>query len=163
MKSIKPIKPLQSLSQFKSREEWEICVWEKLTADFAKVDSGERMRKLLTTLVTSHEKKNIINRAATLSLLKQRKSYREIGELLWLSPQTISAIRKSMAQSGYASHYMRNKKHEKKQKPLTKKEIEKLIFNAKVEAFFTFPPPPIPHPRPMRQLGYKPFQKRKYG
>lgn len=150
------MKSVPSLDKFKSRKEWEAYIWKKLVSGWSKANSAQEIEKSLNMLITAHEKKQIIKRASAISLLKQGKSYREIGKMLWLSPTTISAIRKSMrAQTGYISCYTRSKKHEKKQKPLTKKEWEQLRFSLWIDALFTFPPPPLPHPRLNRILGRK--------
>ena len=120
----------------------------------AKMTSSEEIEQSLNMLLTAYEKKQIINRAVATSLLRQGKSYKEIEEMLWLSPITISAIRKSIkTQKEYVSGYMRSKKHEKKQKPLTKEELGQLRFSSWIDAFFTLPAPPLPHPRLNRLLG----------
>ena len=148
------MKSVPEIKNFKSRKEWETHVWKKVIEGLGKTNSFKEVEQSLNMLLTSYEKKQIINRAVAISLLRQGRSYSQIGEMLWLSPTTINAIRKSMrAQSGYVSHYTRNKKPEKKQKPLSKEELDQLLFSAKVEAFFTLPPPPLPHPRLSRFLG----------
>jgi uncharacterized protein YerC len=156
------MKSIPSVNKFKSREAWEVYIWKRIVKGLSEAGSAQEIEKSLNMLLTVYEKKQIIKRASAVSLLKQGKSYSKIGELLWLSPQTISAIRKSLrAQSGYISNYTRNKKPEKKQKPLTKKEWGQLKFSLWIESLFTLPPPPIPHPKLMRQLGYRTkFSKR---
>lgn len=149
------MKPIIHLQKFKSRESWENYIWRKLIEEFIKINSVKKINQLLNMLLTTHEKKQLINRIAAISLLRRKKSYREIGEMLWLSSTTISAIQKGLREQKYTSRYMRKKKQEKKQKQLSKEEIGQLLFNAKVSAFFTLPPPPIPHPRLNRH-------KRKY-
>ncbi len=154
--------PIPSINKFKSRKEWENYIWAVLIRAVAKTDSMKEIEKMLDMLLTAHEKKQMIKRASAISLLKQGKSYSEIGEVLWLSPTTISAIRKSLrTKEGYVTRYTRNKKPEKKQKPLTKEELAQLLFTQWVESLFILPPPPLPHPRLMRQLGYKSFRKRR--
>ena len=156
------MKTIPSVNKFKSRREWEANVWSKLIGGFTRISSPQEMEKSLNLLLTSHEKTQMIKRASAISLLKQGKSYREIGELLWLSPTTVNAIRKSLRRKkGYVSDYMHNKKPEKKQKPLTKKELGQLLFTIWADSLFTLPSPPIPNSRLMRQLGYKSFRKRK--
>ena len=109
------MKSVPSLNKFKSRGEWEAYIWKKIVSELPKANSVQEIEKLLDMLLTAYEKKQIIKRASAISLLKQGKSYNEIGKLLWLSPQTISAIRKSLrTQAGYISRYMMNKKPEKK-------------------------------------------------
>ncbi len=145
---------IPGIQKFKSRKEWEIYVWKKIVEGFAKADSSQELGQSLNMLLTAHEKKQMIKRAVVISLLKQKKSYREIGKILWLSPNTISATRKGLrSPKEYISRYMRNKKFEKKQKPLSKKELDQLLFSEKISALFTLPAPPIPHPRLNRLLG----------
>src|SRR3989344_4262956 len=121
---------IPSVNKFKSRKEWGKYVWSVLIKEMAKSNSIKELEKILDVLLTSHEKQQMIRRASAVSFLKQGKSYREIGQILWLSPNTINAIRKSIrTQEGYVSHYMRNKKSKKKQKPLSKKELDQLLFS----------------------------------
>jgi hypothetical protein len=44
------------------------------------------------------------------------KSYRKIGKELWLSPQTISAIKKAINEKTYRSYLERSHKERKKKK-----------------------------------------------
>ena len=156
------MKSILAINKFDSRREWEKYIWSILIKEIIKANSIKEIEKVLDLLLTAHEKKQMIKRASAISLLKQGKSYSEIGEVLWLSPTTISAIRKSLrTKEGYVTRYMRNKKPEKKQKPLSKEELDQLLFTQWIESLFILPPPPIPHPRLMRQLGYKSFSKRK--
>ncbi len=157
------MKSIPSVNKFKSRKEWEKHIWSLLIKILVKANSTQEIEKLLNMLLTAHEKKQMIKRASAVSLLKQGKSYQEIGEILWLSPVTISAIRKSMhAQKGYISSYARNKKPEKKLKRLTKKEWEQLEFSLWIGSLFTLPPPPIPHPQLNRMLGISNKFPKKY-
>jgi len=154
--------PISSVNKFKSRKEWERYIWSVLIKEITRANSIKEIEKIFDMLLTAHEKKQMIKRASAISFLKQGKSYRQIGEILWLSSNTINAIRKSLrTQEGYVSRYMRNKKPERKQKPLSKEELDQLLFTQWVESLFIIPPPPISHPRLMRQLGYKSFRKRR--
>ena len=56
----------------------------------------------------------MITRAAAMEGLAAGKSYRKIGEELWLSPQTISGIKKSLNEKAYRSYLERSKKERKK-------------------------------------------------
>ena len=108
------MEPIPSLEKFKSRKEWEKYVWNKLIGELAKAVSVDEVGRSLDKLLTAHEKKQMIKRAAAASFLEEGKSYRDIGKLLWLSSSTISAIKKSLkTQKEYISRYMRNKKHKK--------------------------------------------------
>ena len=147
------MKAIPSIHKFKSRKEWETYVWKQLIEGLVKITSTEGMERLFDTMLTSHEKNQMIKRVAAIALLKQGKTYRDIGKMLWLSPSTISALKKSMRMlKGYESHYMRHKKHEKPPKRLTKEEWEQLCFTAALGALFTVPQTSIS--RPYRFLRY---------
>jgi uncharacterized protein YerC len=136
------------ISKFKSRKEWENYVWKELLTNLATEHSPRGIQKFTQTLLTTTEKNKIIYRAAAISLLQQGKNYREIGNILWLSSSTISAIRKSVQSSEhYISARTRKKMKEKRKKPLTKEEFKALEIQAWLEGLFTLPAPPIPHPR----------------
>lgn len=100
-----------------SRREWETAIWKKLIQELAAASSSREVEQMLNALFTAHEKKQFIDRAAAMALLEQRKTYREIGDILWLSPATISAVRKSLqAKKGYVSRYARWKVEGRKKK-----------------------------------------------
>ena len=46
--------------------------------------------------------------------INSRKKYREIAEELWLSPQTISSIKKAVSENSYRSYRERGKTERKK-------------------------------------------------
>jgi uncharacterized protein YerC len=94
------------IDKFKSRKELDGYVWNQLVENLAKTLSPRGTESSLTMLTTASERKQITTRAAALELLKQGKSYSEISKVLWLSPTTISAIRKSLrGGKGYVSGY----------------------------------------------------------
>ena len=78
----------------KNRGDWEKSVWENFVFDLSKKTAKEIKEKLNSTL-SNKEKKNIVYRLSAIDLLKQSKSYTEIGQALWLAPQTISTIKKN--------------------------------------------------------------------
>lgn len=88
------------------RRESEKHIWEKFLADLARADSSLKVEKLLKLFITEDEREQIVKRAAAISMLNQGKSYRQIGEMLWLSSSTISAIKKSLQSGkGYVSRH----------------------------------------------------------
>jgi len=140
---------MKSSKKFKSRKEWEEYAWSHLVDGLARATSAKEIGSSLNILLTAYEKKHMIKRAAAISLLKEGKSYKEIGELLWLSPQTISAIQKSVRAEGmHISRRARAKKKEKLIKPFTKKELARIRFTLWLEMLFTIPAPPIFPRRP---------------
>lgn len=85
---------LPSLNNYPDRKSWEAACWEKISAS----------EELLRLFVTPNERHEIILRIAAGEGLLTGKSYRKIGEELWLAPQTISAIKKSLRENGYRSY-----------------------------------------------------------
>lgn len=78
------------VSKFKSRKDWSVAVWQKLLKDIR----NPALSAALDSLLSSYEKQIIVNRLAAVSLIKEGKTYRQIGEELWLSPITIRAVKK---------------------------------------------------------------------
>ena len=101
---MKTLFKLPPLSRYSSRKEWENACWQKL------LKSGN----LLPLLATPNERHNLIMRAAVMERINSRKKYREIAEELWLSPQTISSIKKAVSENSYKSYRERGKTERKK-------------------------------------------------
>ncbi len=95
---------LPQIGDYSSRMEWEAACWEKIS----------KSEKLLRLLVTSHERRDLVMRAACLHGLVSGKSYRQIGEELWLSPQTVSGIKRAIHEKNYRSYLERSKKERRK-------------------------------------------------
>ncbi len=97
---------LPPVSHYPSRKEWEIVCWRKLfnSQDF------------LVSLFTPYERHNFVLRAAVMNRIRSGKSYRQIGEELWLSSQTISVIKKAINSDGYQSYRQRGKTERRKVK-----------------------------------------------
>ena len=112
---------MPALEDYSSRKEWEAACWKNI------VESNE----LLQLLITSHERHNVVMRAVTLERLSSGKSYRNIGAELWLSPQTISGIKKSMDDKPYKG-YRESSKGKRKKKTYstfeTRRSKPKRIF-----------------------------------
>lgn len=97
---------LPLINNYSSRQEWETACWQKILES----------KELLPLLITSHERRDLIMRAAAMDGLISGKSYRKIGKELWLSPQTISAIKKAINEKTYRSYLERSHKERKKKK-----------------------------------------------
>ncbi len=95
------------IGDYHSRAEWETVCWQKILAS----------KDMLELLITSHERHNLIMRAAAVCALNSGKSYRQIGKELWLSSQTISGIKKALTENNYRSYLERSKKERKKKVP----------------------------------------------
>lgn len=92
------------VSDYPSRVAWEAACWKKLAA----------ARGLLHLFITAHERHDLVMRAVALDRLLSGKSYRQIGDELWLSPQTVSGIKKAFKEKSYRSYLERSKTERKK-------------------------------------------------
>jgi Trp operon repressor len=101
----KPV-ALPLMDNYSSRKEWEEASWQKIA----------RSSDLLLLLVTSHERHNLVMRAAVLEGLTSGKGQRQLSKEFSLSTQTINAVRKAMSENNYRSYLERSKKERKKRK-----------------------------------------------
>ena len=62
-----------------------------------KNSNPEMTVKIFNFLLSVDEKEAIMKRLAAVNLIRAGKSYKEIGKILWMSPSTVSAVKKSMA------------------------------------------------------------------
>ena len=123
------MKLLSPASKFNSRKEWEQYIWKIFVDELVHAISAQEVEQLLNRFMTAHEKEYVIKRVAGISFLAQGKSYREIVEILWLSPRTISAIKKSIFhKTGYISSYTRRKNEGEKKETTAKRKKERLYF-----------------------------------
>lgn len=97
-----PSMPLPS--NYFSRKEWEAALWRKILES----------KNLIDLLTTSYERHNLIMRTAVMDGIASGKSYRKIGEELWISPQTVSVIKKAIKEKTYKSYAERSIKERKK-------------------------------------------------
>lgn len=95
---------LPSINEYPSRKEWEEACWRKII----------KSEELLKLLATSHERHDLVMRAATLKELALGKGPRQISRELFISSQTINVIKKSMDENNYRSYLERSKKERKK-------------------------------------------------
>ncbi|HUX36145.1 MAG TPA: hypothetical protein VMV71_03895 [Candidatus Paceibacterota bacterium] len=93
-----PIMP--SINDYGSRAEWENDCWHKIAAS----------KDLLELLSTSGERHDLVMRAAAIDAITSGKSYKQIGNELWLSPQTISGIKKALTENNYRSYPKRKER-----------------------------------------------------
>lgn len=87
----------------RSANEWSEQLWDALINKISNLKDRQEIKGILEKLVSEDEKKMILKRLAVIALLRSGKSYREIGEILWLSPNTVSTIKKNMI--GGSKHY----------------------------------------------------------
>lgn len=94
---------IPAVSAYSSRKEWEEACWRSIL----------RFPEWLN-LLTAYERRNIVMRVAVAHRLDAHMSYRDIGRELWLSPQTISAIKKGVSEERYRSYADRGKTERKR-------------------------------------------------
>ncbi len=92
------------ISRYPSRKEWEIAVWEMIM----------RSPGAFRVVITPSERHDFVMRVAVIEGIRSGKSYREIGDELWCSPQTISGIKKALREEHYRSYWERGKTERKK-------------------------------------------------
>lgn len=110
---------MEEIYKFKSRKEWEDFLWLKFLENAEKARADKYLKNFLDGLLSINEKKLIIKRLTALAMIKAGKSYKEMEEVLWVSPSTISALKKSvLKQSGYQSnrHYAEKSANEKRKR-----------------------------------------------
>jgi uncharacterized protein YerC len=110
------------ISEFKSRKEWADNAWQRILKDVQNPD----LRNALDTLLSPYEKNIIVNRFAAVILIKEGKTYRQIGEELWLSPTTIRSLKKAVSGNSikeYQSYRLCKNKRAKIAASKNKKEI----------------------------------------
>lgn len=77
-------------------EEWSEKLWDAVLENITGSKSKETTKKILERLISEDEKKLILRRIAVGALVQAGKSYSEMSEILWLSPNTISTIKKNI-------------------------------------------------------------------
>jgi uncharacterized protein YerC len=88
-----------------------------LVGKLARATFPRDVEEILSSVLSVHERGDIASRAAATELLRQGKSYRTIGDMLWLSPAVISALRKSMQSGdGYLPRHARWRIYGRKKK-----------------------------------------------
>ena len=102
----KPIDLLPSMNNYRSRKEWEDACWKKII----------KSEKLMDLFITSYERHKAIMRIAIMDRVFAGKSYNKIAQELYVSPQTISVIKKGIDEKSYRSYLERSKTERKKKK-----------------------------------------------
>ena len=95
---------LPPMGKYSSRQDWEDACWQDIL----------KSKNAFEFLITGHERHDLVMRVAALERLESGKSYRQISNELWLSPQTISGIKKAFRENGYRSYLERSKTERKK-------------------------------------------------
>ncbi len=99
---------LPNIKNFKSRKEWEGVAWLDFIA-WCAAQNPRTLQNAFESVVTPRERTLIVKRAAAISRIHMDIPYREIGAELWLTRQTISAIKKGLISQNYTSHWEKSK------------------------------------------------------
>ena len=93
---------MKKIGEFKNkhRTEWQEFLWDQFLEGISKAKSKKKIKEMLDNTLSKHEKRLITQRIAALALFQEGKSYKEIGEILWLSSATISALKKNVFGNG---------------------------------------------------------------
>lgn len=91
--------------------------WDSFVRRIARAATRGEVERALAIFLTSNERAKIAARGAAIQLLQEGKSYRKIGDMLWLSPAIISALKKSLREGkGYVPRAARWKTAGRKKK-----------------------------------------------
>ena len=112
------------------RQKLEESAWH----DFLRLAEGAHAKKqivpFLDVILGSNEKQIISRRLAALILLKEGKSYKEISRVLWISPATLSALKKSVYEN---KEYSSTRQYVTEKKVVARKKMrglpERTIFD----------------------------------
>lgn len=109
------MKKIKLLDNFSSRQKWKDYLWKELIKKFSELKSENQLEIFLNKLLTKKEKDILIKRLMIMVLIQKGKSYKEISEMLWLSPNTVSAIKKGLKNFEYKSYFeiLKDKKNNK--------------------------------------------------
>lgn len=122
----------------KSRKEWEGAIWPGFLEDIKRADSKKKIARLLDNILSSNEKKLISKRLAALTLIRAGASYKEIGRILWISPSTVSALKKSIHK---AAQYQSNRYYAGRSKDEKRKNMKSLPSQTIFDYWLNFPIP----------------------
>lgn len=103
------------MNSFNSRGEWNDFVWDQIANRLALTKSPLEIKRILEQILGDYEKNLLIKRVIAIALIQEGLSYSEIGKLLWLSPSTISSIKKNLAAQNAGYKSWRKFRHEPKQ------------------------------------------------
>jgi len=116
--------------KIEDRKYWEERAWKEFLIDAGKNKSAKQLIEFFDNLLSDDEKKTIMKRLAVFSMIRAGKSYKEISEILWVSPKIVSAMKKSIiGKEGYKSTYYYNEANKKEKLKKIKPLPEKTIFD----------------------------------
>jgi hypothetical protein len=95
---------LPPIKHYPSRRDWEKACWKKL------ISSPE----ILDLIATSRERHTLTLRAGAISRINEGRRPHQIAKELFLSRQTIDALRKAAREHVYRSYWERSKTERKR-------------------------------------------------
>ncbi|MFH1162307.1 MAG: Trp family transcriptional regulator [Candidatus Jorgensenbacteria bacterium] len=115
---------MSATAKLQPRKKWEGLAWQKFLETAERASSDRKLNLLLDSVLSASEKRLMVRRLAIMALIGQGKTYREIGRRLWLSPSTVSAIKKGMGgHSLYRSRRESDKEARKRKRGAEKKPV----------------------------------------
>ncbi|MFH1346966.1 MAG: Trp family transcriptional regulator [Spirochaetota bacterium] len=121
---------MKNISEISNKKDWEIRIWAEFLKNAEMTKSAKQIVGLFDKLLSKSEKKSMAKRIAAISMIRAGKSYKEISRILWISPKTISALKKSVAGEGeYKSSYYYSEKNEKEKRDKIKPSRGRTIFD----------------------------------
>ena len=85
--------------QNRHRTEWREFLWNRFLEKLSGIATKKETSKFINSLFSEHEKSTITKRLAVLALIRSGKGPREISRILWMSPATLSALKKNLFNS----------------------------------------------------------------
>lgn len=122
------------VDKFKSRKEWAAAVWQRLLKDIRNPD----LSAILDSLLSPYEKSIIVNRLAAISSLKEGKTYKQIGEELWLSSTTIRSLKMALEggfRKEYQSYRLLKNKYQNKVTMVKEGVVETPAFLSRIDYY----------------------------
>jgi len=98
---------LPLMTDFPSRKHWEAAVWQIIIERIASIEEPVDLTEALNFLLSPKERKGITYRALAASRIYSGIGPSEISRELWLTRQTIGAIKKSLVEGEYRSARVR--------------------------------------------------------
>lgn len=118
-----------------TKREQEKCLWTGLLKQILEIHSQMELERFLSSIMSDYEKKMISRRLNILLMLKEGRSYREIGRELWVSPSTITAIRKSiLSNDKYITRRIIDAQNKASMRSKQKRRTE-FVINRRLEIF----------------------------
>ena len=99
----------------KHRTEWHEFLWNNLLEKLTVTKTKQQTGKIINALFSNYEKSVITKRLAALALIRAGVGTREIMRTLWVSPATISALKKNFF--GNPSVYTSQRSFQANKKP----------------------------------------------